>query len=355
MSNSPPTLAELPPPPSGKTGWPWTEQSDSLPEAQPNGSPWPQISIVTPSYNQGQFIEETIRSVILQRYPNLEYIVMDGGSTDDTIEILEKYDPWITEWNCEPDKGQSHAINKGLSRCSGDVFNWINSDDYLARGALATIGKRFAREDDTDVVAGFNRRFDQATGETTEHVRVSLCPTLEESIFGHGFIQAPTYFRLPVLRGVGRINEELDYNMDTELFVRYLLHRGQDRITFVEKTIAHYRLHDTSKTVAEPDCFQKERREIFRRLFRLMQERIMGKASFFRDETYSPEWSLDAVESQDLFARMCLKYAVDLDDEPIVTRLHLIWEAFKRRPQFVLQRYRLILGSLLQTYLSVVS
>ena len=85
----------------------------------PDGSPWPAISLVTPSFNQGQFIEETLRSVLLQGYPRLELVVIDGGSRDNTVEILRKYEPWLTYWVSEPDRGQSHAINKGLARVTG--------------------------------------------------------------------------------------------------------------------------------------------------------------------------------------------------------------------------------------------
>ena len=106
-----PTLNELAPPPLGKTGWPWTEESSQLPDTTPDGRPWPRISIVTPSFNQGQFIEETIRSVLLQCYPNLEYIIIDGGSIDESVDIIRRYEHRLAYWVSEPDRCQVHAIN----------------------------------------------------------------------------------------------------------------------------------------------------------------------------------------------------------------------------------------------------
>ncbi|MGB5971795.1 MAG: glycosyltransferase, partial [Nodosilinea sp.] len=107
----------------------------------PDGSEWPRVSIVTPSYNQGQFLEETIRSVLLQRYPNLEYIVIDGGSTDNSAEIIEKYQSCITYWVSEKDNGQAHAINKGLKISTGSILGWINSDDLYVKGTLRKIAQ----------------------------------------------------------------------------------------------------------------------------------------------------------------------------------------------------------------------
>src|SRR5690348_881216 len=98
-----PKLTELPSPPPGRTGWPWTEESERLPETLPDGAEWPKISIVTPSYNQGQFIEETIRAVLLQGYPNIEFIIIDGGSKDNTVEIIKKYEKFIACWVSEKD------------------------------------------------------------------------------------------------------------------------------------------------------------------------------------------------------------------------------------------------------------
>ncbi|HUI06242.1 MAG TPA: glycosyltransferase family 2 protein [Verrucomicrobiae bacterium] len=140
-----PRLSELPLPPPGKSGWPWTEESRPVPDRMTDGREWPRISIVTPSYNQGRFIEETIRSVLLQGYPNLEYLVIDGGSTDGSVEIIQKYSQWFTYWCSEKDRGQAHAINKGLDRVTGQIGAYLNSDDYYLPNALAHVGRTYRR------------------------------------------------------------------------------------------------------------------------------------------------------------------------------------------------------------------
>ena len=119
-----------------------------------DGSPWPRISIVTPSYNQGQFVEETIRSVLLQGYPDLEYIIMDGGSANQSAEIITRYERWLTYWVSENDRGQSHAINKGFRRSSGAILGWLNSDDVLLPDALATVAMALPNSDEQELVAG---------------------------------------------------------------------------------------------------------------------------------------------------------------------------------------------------------
>lgn len=116
-------------------------------------SDWPKISIVTPSYNQGQFIEETILSVLNQNYPNLEYIIIDGGSTDNTVEIIKKYEDSIKYWISEPDNGQANAINKGFEKCSGEIIGWINSDDYYLEGILFHTAIAFSKNPNIDLVS----------------------------------------------------------------------------------------------------------------------------------------------------------------------------------------------------------
>lgn len=116
-----PNFSSLPPAPAGHSGWPW-QALDAASGGVPSPAAWPRITIVTPSYNQAAYVEQTLRSVLLQSYPNLEYLVMDGGSQDGSAAIIERYAPWLAGWVSEPDRGQSHAINKGFSNATGEIF-----------------------------------------------------------------------------------------------------------------------------------------------------------------------------------------------------------------------------------------
>jgi len=135
-----------------QSGWPWIEETD--PNVYSLDIEWPKISIVTPSFNQGAYIEETIRSVLLQNYPNLEYIIIDGGSTDNTIEIIKRYEPWIFYWVSEPDNGQSDAMNKGLKQASGKYMTFINADDIFNNNSFFTSVKILEETHFPSIVVG---------------------------------------------------------------------------------------------------------------------------------------------------------------------------------------------------------
>ena len=142
---------------------------------------YPKITIVTPTFNQGEFIEQTIISILDQNYPNLEYIIVDAGSNDKTVSIIKKYEKHLAWWVSEKDRGQSHAINKGLEKSDGDVFNWVNSDDYLAEGALQVIGERFM-DRKISVLCGRMKMFWQDTGKESVWTPTRVSNSLSKMI-----------------------------------------------------------------------------------------------------------------------------------------------------------------------------
>jgi glycosyltransferase involved in cell wall biosynthesis len=143
-------LSDLPPPPPGKSGWPWTSESAVLPSRMPDGRSWPQISIVTPNYNYAHFLEATIRSILLQGYPNLQYVVIDGGSTDSSLDVVEKYRPWIAHFHSGRDNGLYDGLNKGFEKATGDIMAWLNSDDMYLPDALGVVGSIFSSLSEVD-------------------------------------------------------------------------------------------------------------------------------------------------------------------------------------------------------------
>jgi glycosyltransferase involved in cell wall biosynthesis len=238
-----PTLAALPLCKLCKTGWPWTEESPQLPDKMDDGSPWPRISIVTPSYNQAEFIEETIRSVLLQGYPDMEYIIIDGGSTDGSIEIIKKYEPWLTYWISEQDRGQSHAINKGFKKASAQIYAFINSDDYYLPGALGSVAKNF----NSNVGLWVGTTLQVGVDGVLRGERIA--PSLDFDDVAdwqkNWFRQPGCFFSNSVFEKVGGINEQLEYALDFDLWLSILL---ETNAKLIDDRLAVARNHPMMKT-----------------------------------------------------------------------------------------------------------
>ena len=245
-----PTLAELPPPPEGKSGWPWTKETRPLPHARPDGSPWPRISIVTPSYNQGQFIEETIRSVLLQGYPDLEYMVLDGGSTDRSVDIIRKYERWLTLWRSESDGGQVFAINRGLNQSTGEIMNWLNSDDYLLPNALNIVARVFGAATEVDLHIGAN--FSIWSDKPAYGARLTATRPFERSLwlrarFGvSGVPQDAAFFSKRIWQTVGPLDTSLNFAFDSFFYSKVQYFARQ--ITIGTQIISVMNRHEGQKT-----------------------------------------------------------------------------------------------------------
>ena len=239
------TLKELPPPPPGKTGWPWNEESRQLQSTMPDGRPWPRVSIVTPSYNQGQFIEETIRSVLLQGYPDLEYIIIDGGSGDGTVDIIRKYEDKLAYWFTGPDKGQAHAINKGFKRATGEIFGWINSDDYYYPGVFPVIARAFVEHPEIALIHGYEHHVDR-----NGHVIQEVFPALKDAravtfYVGKPLLQLTCFWRSEAHRDIGGLNEAFLCHMDYEFLLRLSY---QYRSMYVSLCVGAFRRYHEQKS-----------------------------------------------------------------------------------------------------------
>jgi glycosyltransferase involved in cell wall biosynthesis len=259
------TLDELPKPPQGRSGWPWTEASGPLPLDPIPGKSWPRISIVTPSFNQAQYIEETIRSVLLQGYPNLEYFVYDGGSTDGSVEILRRYDAFLQGWVSEKDKGQSDAINKGFARCTGEVVNWLCSDDILLPGALSRVGRAFAERPDTDILAGAAKyHFDDLS--EPDFTRGPTVADLDLLPGWNNVLQPSCFFRRSLLQRSSAIRTDLHFAMDTELWCYFRAQRAQ--WCFHGDVLSVYRITGGNKSFTGRKKLLKELEEIYTQYYR---------------------------------------------------------------------------------------
>lgn len=208
----------------------------------------PKISIVTPSYNQGAFLESTIKSVVEQDYPDFEYIVIDGGSTDASVQIIERYATEITFWVSEDDRGQSHAINKGLERAGGELLTWLNSDDMLEPGALMTVAEARRRQPGAGAYVGHGTKINlrgvveyyKKPGDLSFE---GICRWMD----GNNFMQPSCFFTRAAWEAAGPLNEDIHIALDVDLWLRMA---RQFEFVPVDALLSQARQHDDAKTTA---------------------------------------------------------------------------------------------------------
>jgi glycosyltransferase involved in cell wall biosynthesis len=273
-----PTLTELPPPPEAMTIWPWTRGSRPLSPTMPNGESWPLISIVTPSFNQGRFLEQAIRSVLLQGYPRLELIVIDGRSSDNSIKTIARYGTWIKHWVSEPDSGPAAALNKGFGVASGEIFGFLNADDFYLPGCLEKVAAAFHARPSADVVSGHGY-FAKVSGELG-------MPTFSDRWnprrFRYGacvLVQPATFFRRAAFEQVNGFKQDPSTCWDMELWADMALAGA----TFhsMDEFVAAFRLHAGSITGAAGLRWQRLRDSL------AVLERVRGRPDSFNDRLLS--------------------------------------------------------------------
>lgn len=209
----------------------------------------PKISVVTPSFNQGRFLEQCIQSVLDQHYPNLEFFVYDGGSTDESVGIIKQYSQYFDYWVSEKDKGQSDVINKGFRRATGELVTWLNSDDFLLPGAFTTIAEAYLQDPTHSFFFGNGLRVDE-----NGKVKAKYCPTdmiqfnRQALLYGLNYILQPAAFIKRVnLEQVGFLDENLQYGMDTDLWLRLSVHASPMAVSGL---VAASREYGTTKSLS---------------------------------------------------------------------------------------------------------
>jgi glycosyltransferase involved in cell wall biosynthesis len=222
------------------------------------------VSVITPSYNQASYIRHTIDSVLTQDYPNIEYFVFDGGSTDGTIEILDSYSDPRMKWVSQPDKGQSDAINQGLQAANGDIMTFINSDDILLPGVISFVVRYFELHTDVDLIHGDTEYIDR-DGNLLKVVRSMPYDIVRHLCMQFPFVQQGTFWRRCVYERVGEFDADMHYSFDADYWIRVYL--DGCRIEYVPGVRSQFRLHETSKSISLVENFLIDRHAILNKVF----------------------------------------------------------------------------------------
>ncbi|HXF86582.1 MAG TPA: glycosyltransferase family 2 protein [Anaerolineales bacterium] len=224
-------------------------------------SSFPLVSIVTPSFNQARYIEATIQSVLSQDYPRIEYLIVDGGSTDGTVDIIRKYESKLAWWVSEQDKGQTDAINKGFARANGEILAWLNSDDTYEPGAVSAAVRYLQEHPEIGMVYGDCNYINE------EGRVIGKFPAAQTNyvLLRRGYVHIPqqtTFFRADLWKQVGPLDPSFYFAMDYDLWTRIA---ARSEIKYVPQTWANFRLHTAGKTlVADDRCWPEMLRVHYR-------------------------------------------------------------------------------------------
>jgi glycosyltransferase involved in cell wall biosynthesis len=239
----------------------------------------PRISIIIPSFNQGQFIEETIRSIVLQAWPDLEFIIIDGGSGDETVDVIKKYEPWISYWVSEPDHGQAEAINKGLRKATGDIVAWFNADDFYTEGTFAAVADAW-RRNPRGIYAAPVANFYVRGRETLIRPRGLSLENVVQYWKRQSIWHDPGLFwSRAVVDAVGGPDTSLHYAHDFDYLARALQHAN---VEYVDHVAAGFRLHRESKTISQAERMMAETAAVSRRYWPLVKD--LDRDGFERSE-----------------------------------------------------------------------
>lgn len=285
---------------------------NSIPIA--NASMLPKLSIVTPSFNQGKFLEETILSVLNQRYEPLEYLIIDGASTDESVEIIRRHEDRLAYWVSEKDRGQVHAINKGMERATGDVVAFINSDDVYLPGTFTAVVNYFQSHPDCEWVCGDTVMFGE--GHDTEVIRAVVPKSAAHCLsWAYKAPQPGHFWKRELVQPFG-FDEAWPHDFDHDLYVRLLL--AGHHCEHIPLPFAGYRLHSVSKTVAEGRQFIAE----FERSAEVYEPQLHGsdrrwcRATRFLRRSYAASETGNSREGAQWLLRALLTYPEALAARP---------------------------------------
>jgi len=271
----------------------------------------PRISIVTPSYNQGQFLEETILSVLNQNYPNLECFVMDGGSMDNSVEIIQKYASMLTYWESKPDRGQSHAINKGFKMATGELVAWLNSDDLFTPGTLFEVAEIWERDQSFGLIHGISEIVDEQ-GNSTGKQRGSPIDFFESLLTSDNPVAQPsTFISRLALEDVGYLDEKLHMSMDWDLWLRI---SKEYPVCYLPKVLSKSRYWSLTKTSTQIEKAGQDHVTIIRKFERTgLIDRKIGKKALAA--AYGRKATLEFQKNKKLKSKFSLLRSLIYDPE----------------------------------------